>query len=338
MNTESTAPAPRTADRVGRAGLRDLRGFIARYGVIIALLLIPIGFSIAEPATYFTLSNFETILSTQSVRVFLTLGLTMALVVNELDLSVGAVLGFSSTLIAVLTVKDGIALGPAIGICLVAGLAIGLIHALLIVRVGVNSFITTLGTGTVLLGLTLLISNSTIISGIPRSLVSAVSGTTVFGLSLSVYYVLALAIVLWYLYEYTPIGRYMYFVGFGRGAARLSGVSVGRIRGGALIGCALIATVAGILQAGTLGGTDPTSGQQFLLPAFAGGFLGATTIKVGRFNAWGSLLAVYLLACGITGLSVVGLSGWVEQVFYGSALVLAVVFATLVGGVKEVEE
>jgi ribose transport system permease protein len=220
-------------------------------------------------------------------------------------------------------------LALAILICLGSGVLLGVVNSLVVVKVGVNSFITTLGTGTILLGLTLEISGSTIISGVPSALTNAVSATHVAGLSLSVFYAFGLAAVLWYVYEHTPLGRYMYFTGFGRDAARLSGVRVDALRFGALVFSAVIATLAGILEVGSLGGADPTAGNNFLLPAFAGAFLGATTIKVGRFNAWGSLIAVYLLQSGITGLEIVGLSGWVDQVFNGVALVLAVMFATI---------
>lgn len=321
---EQSAPA---SDPSREEGVRQ---FLGRYGVILALLVIPIVFSIMRPETYFTWGNFQTILSTQAVLVVLTLGLTLPLIVDEFDLSIGASAGFSSTLLAVLTVNEDWGLATAILACLFCGLVLGLLHVLLVVKVGINSFITTLGTSSIILGLTLLISDSQIITGVPDALVSAVSGTKILGLSLSVYYAIGLAVLLWYLYEHTPIGRFMYFTGFGRDAARLSGVPVDRLRAFALIACALVSTIAGMLQAGTLGGTDPTAGANFLLPAFAAAFLGATCIKVGRFNAWGSLLAVYLLACGITGLTLVGLAGWVEQVFNGAALVLAVMFATLV--------
>ena len=100
----SDEPASRRSGRV-----RDLTG---RYGVILVLLAIPIFFSIYAPTTYFTTANFQTILSTQAVLVFLTLGLTMPLIVNEFDLSIGAQLGFATTLLAVLTVNHHMALGP----------------------------------------------------------------------------------------------------------------------------------------------------------------------------------------------------------------------------------
>jgi ribose transport system permease protein len=305
------------------------RGLMHRYGVLVALICIPVGFSIATPSTFFTTGNLQTILNTTSVIVFLTLGLTLALVVNEFDLSVSAVLGFTETLLTVLTVNDHVSLVIAVLACLAFGLFLGIAHAILVVKVGVSSFIVTLGSGTILLGVTLQISGSTSISGVSNTLVNAVSTPLVLGLCPAVAYTFALALLLWYVYDHTPLGRYMYFAGKARESARLSGLPVNALRAGSLIACSVVASVAGILEAGTLGGTDPTAGNDYLLPAFAGAFLGATMLKVGRFNPWGALLSVFLLQSGVTGLEFIGLSGWVEYVFNGAALVVAVTFATL---------
>jgi ribose transport system permease protein len=87
-----------------------------------------------------------------------------------------------------------------------------------------------------------------------------------------------------------------------------------------------------VLYAGTTGGADPSSGASFLLPAFAAAFLGATSIVPGRFNPWGSFIAVYFLVTGITGLQLLGVESFVQQLFYGGALVVAVVLSRLIGG------
>lgn len=145
---------------------------------------------------------------------------------------------------------------------------------------------------------------------------------------------LALCAEVWYVLQHTPLGRHLVFVGEGREVARLNGLPVSGIRVGALVTCSLIAAVAavaGVLQAGVVGAADPGGGASYLLPAFAGAFLGATSIRPGRFNAWGSFVAVYFLVTGITGLELLGLSGWVQDVFYGGSLVVAVAFARLAG-------
>ena len=114
--------------------------------------------------------------------------------------------------------------------------------------------------------------------------------------------------MLWYFLEYTALGRRLLFVGRSRSVARLSGIRVGRMRWGALVASATIAAAAGVLYAGITGAADPVSGASFLLPAFAAAFLGATSIVPGRFNPWGSFIAVYFLVTGITGLTLFGIS------------------------------
>ena len=183
----------------------------------------------------------------------------------------------------------------------------------------------------VLAGLTLYVTNGTILTTVPDGLQTfaqaRLPGVQI-GTPAIVGFVLAIA--LWYLYEHTPVGRHLFFVGEGREVARLVGLPVARLRFGAFVGSALMAGVAGILLAGELGGLSPSVGPTFLLPAYAAAFLGATTIKPGRFNAFGTLVALYLLVVGVTGLELLGVESWVEQVFNGVALAVAVSFARLV--------
>jgi ribose transport system permease protein len=121
----------------------------------------------------------------------------------------------------------------------------------------------------------------------------------------------------------------MLFTGANREVARLSGINVDRLRAGSLIVSSLIGAVAAVILAGVLGSADPNAANGYLLPPFAAAFLGATAITPGRFNPWGAFIAVYFLITGIVGLQILGLSGWIEQVFYGGALVLAVTLSRL---------
>ena len=98
------------------------------------------------------------------------------------------------------------------------------------------------------------------------------------------------------------------------------------------IAAGLISALCGIIFAGTLDGADPSAGGTYLLPAFAAVFLGATTITPGRFNPWGTLIAVYFLGTGIAGLQLLGLASWIQPVFYGGALVIAVSFSQVMRG------
>jgi ribose transport system permease protein len=142
---------------------------------------------------------------------------------------------------------------------------------------------------------------------------------------------------MWYFLEYTMLGRRVLFVGRGRSVARLTGINVIRVRWGCLIAVGGISAFAGVLYVGTTGGADPTTGLQFLLPAFSAAFLGATAFSPGRFNPWGSLVALYFLVTGINGLTLIGVQPYVQDLFYGASLVLAVVLSQLARGRREAE-
>jgi ribose transport system permease protein len=287
-------------------------------------IVVVVAFGVLEPGTFLTSANFSTILGSQAVLVALALALVVPLVAGDYDLSVAATLTLTTMIIAVLNANHHWAIVPSIFVAFTAAVVIGLVNGFFVVRLGVDSLITTLGTGTFIQGLVLWISNSNTISGVSQSLVNAVILTKFLGVPLEFYYALALCIVLWWFLEHMPAGRRLLFVGRSREVSRLSGLHVDRMRWGAFVGAALISAVAGTLYAGTSGGADPTSGLSFLLPAFAAAFLGATTILPGRFNAWGTIVAAYFLITGITGLQLLGVASFVQQLFYGGALVIAV--------------
>jgi ribose transport system permease protein len=322
-DTEGAANAAPSGSPEPGSGLR-LGALAERGGLVIALIAIIAIFGALRPDTFMTSANFSTILGSQAVLVVLTLGLTIALTTGDYDLSIAGVLSLAAMLVAVLNAKHGWPIGAAILAALAAGACVGGINGLFVLIFGVDSFIVTLGTGTILQGVVLWISDSQTLSGVSDGLVDAVVGSSLLGVPVAFYYGLALCIALFYVFEFTALGRRMLFVGRGRKVSRLSGFNVRRVRWGALVATSTIAAAAGVLYAGTTGGADSTSGAAFLLPAYAAAFLGATTIVPGRFNPWGTLLAVYFLVTGITGLTILGVESYVQNLFYGGALVLAV--------------
>jgi ribose transport system permease protein len=288
-------------------------------------------FGALEPDTFLTAANFETIFGSQAVLAVVTLGLLIPLTAGDYDLSVASVISLSAMVVALLNVNEGWPIVPAILAGLAAGALAGAVNGAIVVLLRVDSFIATLGSGSVIAGLVLWISDSNTVGGVSERLVDPVIVWDLFGIPLAFYYGLAVCAVVWYFLEYTSPGRRLLFVGRGRRAARLSGVRVERARWGALAASGAVAGLAGVLYAGTTGGADPSSGQTFLLPAFAGAFLGATSIMPGRFNPWGSLIAVYFLVTGVTGLQLLGAESFIQQLFYGGALILAVALSQLGG-------
>lgn len=297
---------------------------LERFGMIICWIVMIIVFGILEPATFLTANNFQLILGSQAVLVVLALGLLFPLTAGDFDLSAAATLTLSAMVIAVLNLTYGVPILVAVGIALCVGALVGLVNGMLVVFLGMDSFIATLGTSTIIAGVIFWISGGRTYSGLPQEFVSAVFLTRPFGIPLAFYYALALCIVVWFVQRYTVVGRRLLYVGRGRSVSKLSGLHVARLRIGALIACGVISAGAGVLYAGTTGGADPSSGMSFLLPTFAAAFLGATCIYVGRFNAWGTLVAVYFLVTGITGLQLMGAQSYVQQLFYGGALIIAV--------------
>lgn len=297
---------------------------VERLGVPALLVVLVVAFSIALPNTFPTGRNLAGILSTEDVGLLLALGGMIPLICGEFDLSIGFILGFCSMEVAVLTINQGMNVWVASGLTLLTALVLGLINTFLVLVCRVSSFIATLASGTVLSGATLLIANNTIVTGtFPDGFIKLGNGGPA-NIAPGVFIALAVAGILFYALEHTPSGRRLEAVGQGRDAARLAGVRVKGLVFVSLMTSAFIAGMAGILNTATQGSADPSVGPGFLLPALAAAFLGATTIRPGRFNVIGTVLSVLLLAIGVNGLSQLGAPQWVAPVFNGGVLLLAV--------------
>jgi ribose transport system permease protein len=320
---------------MARGGGRVVVDWFERLALVLAWAATIAVFGYLRPDSFLTWSNFATILGSQSVIVVTALGLIIPLTAGDYDLSIANNLTFAATLLAVLNVNHGLPVGVAIAAALAAGLVIGLVNAIFVLYFRMNSLIVTMGVGTFTHGLTLWLGDQQTISGVSDTLVNAVIVERWLGVPLGFYYAIVLCAALWYYLTYTAAGRRLLFVGRGREVARLSGIAVDRVRLGGFLCSGLLGAVAGVLYVGTTGAADPSSGLSFLLPAFAAAFLGATSINPGRFNPWGTVISVYFLVTGITGLSIIGVSTFVQDLFYGGALVIAVTLSQIVRGREE---
>lgn len=315
-----TAPGGARADR-----LQDVANRYAIVGVLAVMIVV---FSILLPDTFPTFDNLRVTLVTQAVLVIVAIGLTFTLATGEFDFTFGPLVAFGACFGGYLTSKHGWAFVPSSLVTVACCMAVGLINALFIVRLGVPSLIATLAVGMTILGVTLGFTSSNVVSP-PAKPLTDFATSELFGLPYPVYLAFAVAAIAWYVYEHTPLGRYFYFVGEGRSAARLSGLPVDRVRVYALVITATVSGFAGLINFGRMGSADPNIGLTYLLPVTAAVFLGATAIRPGRFNAIGTVLAFYVLAVGVTGLEQLGADTWLESVFYGVALLAAVSFAVL---------
>lgn len=302
--------------------IRRLLSFRNISAIYIFIVMFAV-FSIWVPDTFLKWDTWKALIDSQAVTAILAVGLVIALSAGAFDLAIGAELGFGSILVAWFLANKGVPVVPAIALTLLAGALIGLLNGLLVVKVRIDSFIATLGMSSILLALISWVSSSQQILGLPEGF-GKIGTTEIFGLTLPVYLMLVVGAVVWYVLECTPLGRRVYATGGNIEAARLAGVRVAAVVIGSLIACGTIAAFAGMLVSANLSTGDPTIGPAYLLPAFSAAFLGSTQFRGGRFNVWGTIVAVIVLATGVKGLQLAGAPIWIPELFNGAALLLAV--------------
>ena len=321
LESETHVPALRRP----RANLwRDLAPRLSLVGFFAALV---VGFSIASPHEFPTAATVQAILSQQAVPGLVALAAAVVLIVGEFDISIGGTLGVTAVFSA-WAFQQHWSLAEILLAAVAIGVAVAIVNSVLVVGLGVNSFIATLAISTVLGGVSLLVTGGeTLYQGIPASFTSLANNVA--GVSLLAVYCVGVGLLLWYLTDQTPFGRRLRATGSGRDAARLIGVRTHRYVIAAFVLAGVVAALAGILDTASADSATPTVGPGFVLPAYAAAFLGATTSRPARFNVWGTLLAVLVLSVGISGLTMIGAPFWVPDVFNGLALAGALVFSRL---------
>jgi ribose transport system permease protein len=307
----------------GSAGGR-LTELVARYGLLAGLALVIVIFSALRPETFPTWDNVETTLVLAAPLLVVASGLTVVLVMGDFDLSIGGMIGLSGAVAVVLMSDGGVAWPVAVVVALLAAVVVGIANGVLVGYRGLSSFIITLAMGTVLLGIEYLLTDQqTIFDNVPASY-GDIASTPVLGLGLQVWIAFAFAGVIYLLLHQAEIGRYMHAVGGNREAARLAGVATSRLRLIGFVVAAVAACIAGILITSQSGASTPNSGASFLLPAFAGVFLGTAVFKPGQFTLPGTVVGVLFLSVIQTGLTMVDLTTAVVNIVQGLILMVAV--------------
>jgi ribose transport system permease protein len=321
---ERTTP-PRPAALRGALSPRNI-------GAIYVWILIIALFAILVPDEFPTWTTAKGILNQYSVTGLMALSLIVPLAASYFDLSIGFTMSLAGVLAAELlnqTSWSPVVVGLlVIAICV----CVGLLNAFVVVGLGVDSFIGTLGTGAILAAITLGVSGNLTITGRIGEGFSDLASTEVAGITLPVFYLLLVMVALGYWLERTKMGRQLYAAGFDRGAARLSGLPVNRLGVIAFITSACIAGFAGMVLAARVSSGSPDAGTAYLIPAFSAAFLGATQLRRGRFNPWGTVIAVLLLGTGNVGLLLAGGPVWTPQLFEGTVLIAAVALTAFGGG------
>lgn len=294
-----------------------------RFSGLYVLGLLIAFFSVTLPHLFPTTQTAQSIASGAAVTGVAAMALLLPLAAGVFDLSVAGQLGLGVVVVSWLQ-SHGWNVWLSIIAAIAAGLAIGVINGMVVVRLQVNSFIATLGMSSILAAAGYWVTKGQeITSGFNNGFLSAGSGK-LFYVPYPVIYLALIAVLLWGITEHTPVGRYFYATGGNSDAARLAGVRVDRIVLMSLVASGFLAAVAAVILTSQLGVGVATVGPPYLLPAFAAVFLGATQIKRGRVNVLGTLVAVFLLATGEKGLELAGAPLYVSSLFDGTAVIAAV--------------
>ncbi len=323
-----TAPATTVAN-----GTRRRLGPAAEPYVLVIIFVVVFAFFSINSTTadlFTTHANLSSVLANQSVQAILALG-SLALVCRNFDLSVGAIASLSQIAIAAAMSRFHLPLAVALVVGVVIGTFVGLLNGLVVTRFRVNALIATLGMATFVGGvIQAYTEGQTISSGISKQFIQFGSGELL-GVPDVMYVLAVVAVTVWYLLTQVPFGRHLHFIGSNPSSARLVGVEVDRLVRRSFVVSAFFASVGGALLVARNGTGDPRSGTNYMLQALAAAALGATAIRPGRYNVVGTLVAILLLGFGVNGLTLWGVPYWINDVFFGASLVIAVAISSSLG-------
>jgi ribose transport system permease protein len=298
--------------------------FLGSYGTIVALALMIAVFTAVEPDTFATINNFRNILNDMAIGAIIAAGLTVPLVGGDFDLSIGYVASFSGLLVVGLLSNSLWPIPIAIAAVIVVGALIGIVNGVIVSKVGVNAFIATLGTGTVVVGL-----NYAYSGGIPLQLKHSLSFADIsigrfWGVPHLVIVMAVMLFLLWLLLNRTVQGQHIKAIGFNSESARRAGISVDLCRIVSFAISGACAATAGVLMASNLGSGQVAAGDGFMLTSFAAAFLGSAALREGQFHIIGTFLGVITVAVGNNGLAMIGAPIFTQYLFSGGLLVVAV--------------
>jgi len=311
-------------------GMKAGLGIFARYATILGLLAMVIAFSLLSPKAFPTLNNFTNVLNQASLAMIIAGGLTLALIVGEMDLSIGFAASLHGILVTGFIVHDQLPIPLAVLMVVALGAVIGLVNGFIVTKIKVNSVIATLGVGTILTGIAFAYSAGVpIVAGVPEAFLQLSLGRWLFGIPNNIVVMVLVLGGLWVLVERTSLGQEFQAVGGNAAAARLAGIDVDRIKilGFAISG--MCAALTGILLASRLGSGTASAADSYLLTAFAAVFLGSATLRDGEFHVLGTFVGALIIAFGFNGLNIFGAPTFSQYVFQGAILIVAVGLSSL---------
>ncbi len=327
QSLKSSALEPTRAELASLSRWRAAVRILPVYGLPILAILLAIFFSLLLPESFPTALNVRSILSDKGIIALLSLGAMLPMMAGRIDLTIGFGIVMWHILAISLQVWYQVPWPLACVAVLLCSAFAGLVNGLLVEIAQIDSFIATLGTGTILYALALWLSGGRQVMGQLSQGFIDINALSPLGIPMPAIYVIVLGTVLWIMTERLPLGRRIYAIGANEKAAALNGISVRANVIGVFIGSGLVAGFTGCVLASKLQIGQANVGLDYLLPALVGTFLGTTTIKPGRVNVLGTVVGVLVLAIGISGIQQLGGAFFVEPLFNGITLVVAIALA-----------
>jgi ribose transport system permease protein len=266
--------------------------------------------------------NLSNILVQSSIMAVIAMGMTFVIVGGGFDLSVGSTVALSGCVAAMLMPAGGVALGVLGGVA--AGAAVGLVNGFVIARLGVNPFITTLGTMVLVRGVVFIVTGGAPIGdeGLPTAFI-AFGSQRLFGVHYLVWVPVVLLALLTFVMHSTPYGRRVYATGGGREAAYLSGVPVRRVVASTYIWCGALAGLAGVMLAARLQSGQPTAGEFYELTAIAAVVLGGASLHGGEGTPAKSVIGVFIMVVLGNALNLLNVDSYWQRVAVGAVIIAA---------------
>jgi len=312
----ATSPATNAARSPWRSLLSD------HLGLAIALGLLVLVFSLST-RNFFSTTTFRTIANQIPAALLIATGMTYILVIAEIDLSVGSVLGLCSAVLGVALTRWHWPLPLALAVTLATGLLCGAFNGLISIRWRLPSFIVTLGMLEMARGGAHAVTRSQ--TQYIGSAVEGISGTSLYGLSLPFLLAMALVIAAQLVLSRTVFGRYMVAIGTNEEAVRLSGIDPRPIKLTVFLITGLLVALAAVIDTSRFSSANPNAGSGFELQAIAAAVIGGTSLMGGRGSIGSTFLGVLIIAVLNSGLAVIGARDETKRLVTGLVIVAAVI-------------
>jgi ribose/xylose/arabinose/galactoside ABC-type transport system permease subunit len=307
-------------------------------GLVFAIVIVIVIFTLlSKPNTFLTLTNALGIMRSMSTLAIVGLGLTLVIVVGEIDLSIGYMYGLAATLCAVSWINWGWPIWLAILFALGCAALVGVINGFLVTVVKIPSFIVTLGMGQLIFGMTLLTSNTANLNPsyptggkpVPQGEIDWFFGLSnqnlPFDIPMQGIWMIGIAIVIGFVLARSLFGFRLKAIGGNPLAAELARLPIRKYKFAAFITCSMLAATAAILDFSFIGSTQPNAGVSLTFPVFAAVIIGGASLSGGRGSALGTLSGALLLAVIGNGLALLSVGSYLSQFAYGGVTIAAVV-------------